>query len=244
MSVVLITGGSEGIGKAFARYFAQKEYDLILVAGNMMKLVDVKADLENRYHTNVTLISEDLSKKNAAEKLHAELQGTEIDIFVNNAGFGTTGKSWEIPIDQEEDMIAVNVTAMMSLCKYVLHDQLKRGKGLIINVASTGAFQPGPYIAGYYASKAFVLSYTQAVHEEVKGSGVQVCALCPGPTDTAFYQKSGGKMSRFHMRPEEVVRYCMKHTDQTVIIPGVVNRMMRLVPVKIRIFFLKHMKKK
>lgn len=244
MSTVLITGGSEGIGKAFACYFAEKEYDLILVARNMPRLIDVKADLENRYHTNVRLIPEDLSEKNAAADLYGKLQGKEIDVFINNAGFGATGKSWEIPVEQEEDMIAVNVTAMMSLCKYILRDQLMRGKGLIINVSSTGAFQPGPYIAGYYASKAFVLSYTRAVHEEVKDSGVQVCALCPGPTDTAFYQKSGGKMSRFHMTPEKVVRYCMKHTGRTVIIPGLINRMMRLVPVRIRIFFLKHMKKK
>lgn len=244
MPTVLITGGSEGIGKAFACYFARKEYDLILVARNMPRLTDVKADLENRYHTRVTLIAMDLSEKDAASRLYEKLQGTEIDIFVNNAGFGTTGKSWEIPVELEEDMIAVNVTAMMSLCKYVLRDQLKRGKGLMINVASTGAFQPGPYIAGYYASKAFVLSYTRAVHEEVKDSGVQVCALCPGPTDTAFYQKSGGKMSHFHMTPEKVVNYCMKHTDQTVIVPGITNRLVRLVPARIRIFFLKHMKKK
>lgn len=244
MSEVLITGGSEGIGKAFAQYFAQREYDLILVARNMPKLIDVKADLESRYHTRVTLISMDLSEKNAADRLYEKIRDKEIDIFVNNAGCGLTGKSWEIPVDQEESMLSLNVIAMTSLCKYVLRDQLKRGRGLIINVSSTGAFQPGPYIAGYYASKAYVLSYTEAVHEEVKNSGVQVCALCPGPTETAFYQKSGGKMSRFHMTPEKVVRYCMKHTGKTVIVPGFTNRLVRLVPVRIRIFFLKRMKKK
>lgn len=244
MSTVLITGGSEGIGKAFAVCFAQREYDLILVAKDMMKLMDLKAELENQYNCRVVVIAEDLAEKNAAVSLYQKLQGKKIDIFINNAGFGCTGKSWEIPVEREEAMIDVNVTAMMSLCKLILRDQIRDGKGLIINVASTGAFQPGPYIAGYYASKAFVLNYTRAVHEEAKAYGVQVCALCPGPTDTAFYQKSGGKMSRFHMSAEKTVRYCMKHVDQTVIVPGIINRFIRLIPVGIRVFFLKKMKEK
>lgn len=244
MTTVLITGGSEGIGKEFARYFAQIGYDLILTGRSMPKLSDVKTELENQYAENVQVICEDLSQKGAAGRLYQKLNGRKIDIFINNAGFGCTGKSWEIPVEKEEDMIGVNVMVMMSLCKYIMHDQIQKGKGLVINVASTGAFQPGPYIAGYYASKAFVLRYTQAVHVEAEPYGVQVCALCPGPTDTAFYEKSGGKMSSFHMSPQKVVRYCMKHTDKTVIVPGFTNRLMRIVPVPVRVFFLKHWKKK
>lgn len=244
MPTGLITGGSEGIGKAFAEYYAEKGYDLILVARNMTKLIDAKAELENTYDIRTDIISEDLSREGSATELYEKLKGRTIDVLINNAGIGYTGKSWEIPVEQEESMIGVNVTAMMSLCKYILHDQVQRGEGLIINVASTGAFQPGPYIAGYYASKSFVLSYTRAVHEEAAPYGVQVCALCPGPVDTAFYEKSGGKMSRFHMSPQKTVRYCMKHTGQTVIVPGFFNRAVRFVPVRVRIFFLKHMKKK
>ena len=244
MSVVLITGGSEGIGKAFAEYFAKNGYDLVLTARNMPKLMDVKTDLENRYEISVSVIAEDLSVRGAAVDLYQKLHGKTIDVFINNAGIGYTGKSWEIPVDAEENMLEVNAVAMMSLCKCILRDQIQRGKGLIVNVASTGAFQPGPYIAGYYASKAFVLSYTKAVHEEAKEYGVQVCALCPGPTDTAFYEKSGGKMSYFHMTPQKAVRYCMKHTDRTVIVPGFTNRLIRIVPTGIRVFFLKRMKKK
>lgn len=244
MTTVLITGGSEGIGKAFARYFAAEGYDLILTGLSMPKLTDAKAELENQYESRIQVISEDLSRKGSAGRLYQKLKGRNIDIFINNAGFGCTGKSWEIPVEREEDMIEVNVMTMMSLCKYVLQDQIHNGKGLIINVSSTGAFQPGPYIAGYYASKAFVLRYTQAVHVEAEKYGVQVCALCPGPVDTAFYEKSGGKMSRFHMSPEKVVCYCMKHTNRTVIVPGFTNRLMRLVPVPVRVFFLKQWKKK
>lgn len=244
MKTVLITGGSEGIGKAFAEYFAREGYELILVAKNPLKLSDTKAELEKKYNQKIEIIAEDLSVKGSVSDLYQKLNGKKIDILINNAGLGYTGKSWEIPIDQEENMTMVNVTAMMSLCKYVLRDLVKRREGLIINVASTGAFQPGPYIAGYYASKSFVLQYTEAIHEEAKGFGVQACALCPGPTDTAFYQKSGGKMSFFHMSPEKVVRYCMKHTNRKIIIPGFTNRLIRWIPVPVRVFFLKHMKKK
>lgn len=244
MKTVLITGGSEGIGKAFAEYFAREGYELILVAKNPLKLSDTKAELEKKYNQKIEIIAEDLSVKGSVSDLYQKLKGKKLDILINNAGLGYTGKSWEIPIDQEENMTMVNVTAMMSLCKYVLRDLVKRREGLIINVASTGAFQPGPYIAGYYASKSFVLQYTEAIHEEAKEFGVQVCALCPGPTDTAFYQKSGGKMSFFHMSPEKVVSYCMKHTNRKIIIPGFTNRLIRWIPVSVRVFFLKQMKKK
>ena len=124
-----------------------------------------------------------------------------------------------------------------------IKDHLSRKHGMIINVSSTGAFQPGPYIASYYASKSFVLSYSQALDAEVKSHGLRVYCLCPGPVDTAFYDKSGGKMSAYHMSAEDTVSWCMKHLGRNcVIVPGVINQLLRLVPIKIRIYFLSKMK--
>lgn len=238
---VLITGGSEGIGYAFARYYASKHAEVIITAKREDLLKKAAAGLKQEYDCSVSYIVCDLSVKDSA--LHIYRQVRDIDILINNAGFGFQGKSWDIPLDKEEDMILVNCMAVMDLTKLYVKDMIRKGKGRIINVCSTGAFQPGPYIAGYYASKSFVLSYTRAVREEVREYGIHVSALCPGPVDTAFYDKSGGHMSMYHMNPDQVVKYAVKHQNQAVIIPGIGNKLMRIIPVSLRMKCLKHMKK-
>lgn len=238
---VLITGGSEGIGYAFAQYYASKHAEVILVARREELLKKAVNQLKQKYDCSVSYIVSDLSVKGSALDIYR--QARNIDVLINNAGFGFQGRSWDIPLDKEENMIMVNCMAIMDLTKLYIKDMILKKKGRIINVCSTGAFQPGPYIAGYYASKSFVLNYTRAVREEVKGYGIHVSALCPGPVDTSFYDKSGGHMSMYHMSAEKVVTYAMKHQNQAVIIPGIGNNLMRIIPVSLRMKQLKVMKK-
>lgn len=245
MSKVLITGGSEGIGFGFAKYYASKGYDVILVARNQMKLLDAKNMIENTYHKKVEIISYDLSVKDAARSLYEKLESKTIDILINNAGCGYTGRSWKIDIEKEEDMVMVNDVALMSLTKLFVNDMKKRHAGIIMNVSSTGSFQPGPYIAGYYASKSFVTSYTQAIHEEMKPYGVQVYCLCPGPVYTSFYDKSGTKNPRWAMDVDKVVDYTIKHMKKKcLIMPGFTNRLVRILPVRVRMSYVRKMKQK
>lgn len=245
MSKVLITGGSEGIGFEFAKYYASRGYEIILVARNQMKLLDAKNEIENMYHEKVHIISCDLSEKGSASQLFEKIENENIDILINNAGCGYTERSWKIDIDKEEDMVVVNDIALMSLTKLFVDQMKKRHEGTIINISSTGSFQPGPYIAGYYASKSFVTSYTLAIREEVKSYGIKVYCVCPGPVYTDFYDKGGARNPRHALRPEKVVKYTVKHMKRKcLIIPGFTNRLVRIIPMKIRMKFIMNSKKK
>lgn len=237
---VMITGGSEGIGYAFAEYFAKENASLILVARNDEKLNHARKLLGQKYNCEVMCISMDLSVINNGEQLYGLADGKNLDVLVNCAGYGMSGKAEEIRIEVDEKMVVVNDIAPMTLSKLFVRDHRK---GLLINVCSTGAFQPGPYIASYYASKSFLLSYTQALALENNRSEIRIIALCPGPVDTAFYKKSGGKMSGFHENAEDAVSYCMSHLNRTVVIPGWYNRVIRYIPSKIRTQVLLKMKK-
>ncbi len=243
MSKVLITGGTEGIGSAFAKYYASIGDELFLVARNRMRLVDVKNQLENTYHNKVHMLVCDLSEVGSASKLYESLEEEEIDVLINNAGVGYTERSWKIDIDKEEKMVVLNDVTLMSLTKLFSNDMKKRHTGTIINIASTGAFQPGPYIAGYYASKSFVSSYTQAVCEELRPYGIHVYCLCPGPVDTDFYLKGGTRAPRNAMDPDKVVKYTIKHMKKRcLIIPGFINRIVRIFPVRVRMKFIQRSK--
>lgn len=246
MSHVLITGGSEGIGLELAKCFASDGCDLIIAGRDAGKLQDAAAVLENQYHVAVRTIAIDLSEPQAAEELHEAVSDTEISVLINNAGMGTAGKAWQIPAADDERLIAVNITALTVLTKLFLKDMLERNRGVIMNVASTGAFQPGPYIASYYASKAYVLSYTRALAEEVKDTDVQVCCLCPGPVLTGFYRKSQQKEPSAAMPAAECADYAwrMMKKGKTVIIPGPLNRLAALVPEGIAMHFVAGMKKR
>ncbi len=245
MTKVLITGGSEGIGYEFAKIYAAQGASLFLCARDMVKLHEARGALQNVYHRPVKIISCDLSMPGSAQKLFDEVKDENIDVLINCAGFGFTGESWKIDVEQEEKMVMVNDASLMSLCKLFASQMRQRKSGVILNIASTGGLFPGPYIAGYYASKAFVISYTKAIAKELKASGVRVYCLCPGPVATAFYHKEGLKIPRGAMRADQCAAYAMEHMKKNVmIIPGFVNRLCTILPASWRTAFIARQKKK
>jgi short-subunit dehydrogenase len=188
----LITGASGGIGLELARLFARDNYHLVLVARSENKLQELAAQLQQAHGIQTTVLIHDLSQPNAPDAIFEALQKQEvqIDVLVNNAGIGTYGPFAEIDWNRERELLQINIVALTHLTKLFLPDMLARGKGKILNVASTAAFQPGPLMAVYYASKAYVLSFSQALSNECEGSGVTVTALCPGPTQSDFQERA------------------------------------------------------
>ncbi len=184
----LITGATSGFGYQFAKLFAKDNYDLVLVARDKEKLQDIATHLQKENEIFVRIIAKDLSDAKSGEQIYKELSeaGIEIDILINNAGFATHGEFTEVPLDEELNEIQLNITTLTILSKLFLKDMLKRKEGKILNVASTAAFFPGPYMAVYYATKAYVLSFSESLAEETVGTGVTVTALCPGPSKTGF----------------------------------------------------------
>ncbi len=188
MATALITGASAGLGTHFALALAREKYDLILVARREDRLQQLAQLVRKKHGVNAHVMAADLAKKNAVGKLveGVSRQGLGVDLLINNAGFGARGAFAEMDRAMQARMIDLNCRALVDLCHGFLPDMLANRSGAILNVASTAAFQPGPWMAVYYASKAFVLSFSEALHEEVKGQGVSVSALCPGPVHTEF----------------------------------------------------------
>lgn len=184
----LITGASGGIGLDLAHLFARDGHDLVLVARSEDKLQALARDLEKHHHVTAHVIAADLSKPDAPSRLLEETRTRrlQIDVLVNNAGYGLNGPFSETDLQKELEMIQVNISALTHLTKLFLRGMVARRSGRILNVASTAAFQPGPLMAVYYASKAYVLSFSEALAEELRDSGVTVTTLCPGPTSTGF----------------------------------------------------------
>ncbi len=184
----LITGASSGIGLELAKIHASKGDNVVLIARNISKLDELKSELEEKYNISVHTIGKDLSLHNSAQQVYDETtrQNIQIDYLVNNAGFGDYGNFYETSLDKELQMINLNIIALTQLCKLYLKDMIKRGSGKIMNVASTAAFQPGPGMAVYFATKAYVLHFSEAIGNEVGDKGVTVTALCPGPTISGF----------------------------------------------------------
>jgi len=182
---VLITGASSGFGYEFVKLFVKDNYDLILVARNIERLEEIKSEFLN---TQITIIQKDLTVPSAVKELYNEIKekAFNIDVLVNNAGFGLLGNFDELDVERQLNMIQLNVAALTELTHYVLQEMKQRRSGKILNVASTAAFQPGPLMAVYYATKAYVLSFSEALVEELKGSGITVTTLCPGPSKTNF----------------------------------------------------------
>src|SRR6266567_1948716 len=202
MGAALVTGASSGIGWEIAKLFAEDHKDLVLVARSRKRLEQLARDLTSAFGVSVRVMVKDLSDSKVPPQIFAELAQVkiEIDALVNNAGFGVYGPFARTDIGKELDMIEVNVKAVTHLTKLALPGMLGRKKGRILNVASTAAFQPGPLMAVYYATKAYVLSFSEAIAEELRDSGVTVTALCPGPTDTGFAAASNMESSRlFHL---------------------------------------------
>jgi hypothetical protein len=229
---VLITGASSGIGRELARLFACDGADLVLIARDEGRLRGLAAELEAEYGAWVQVLPADLSRPASPGEIAEALaqQHTQVDVLVNNAGFGAHGPVAAIGAGPQLDMIEVNVAALTRLTALLLPGMLERRRGAILNVASTAAFQPGPYEAVYCATKAYVLSFTEALAEEVRGSGVRVCCLAPGATDTGFAARAGTQGTRLFWRGVmDAGRVARAGHDgirqgRLVVIPGLRNR--------------------
>lgn len=231
----LITGASNGIGLELAKVHAQKGDNLVLVARSLDKLEILKKELEAKHSISVYNIGIDLSMADAAQKVFDETQskGIQIDYLINNAGFGDFGMFAETDWNKEYQMIALNITTLTQFTKLYIKEMIKRGSGKIMNVASTAAFQSGPTMAVYYATKAYVLSFSEAVDNEVRDKGVTVTTLCPGATESGFQSAADMHESRLVKgrklpTSKEVAEYGYKAMmkGQTVAIHGVMNWLM------------------
>jgi short-subunit dehydrogenase len=193
MTTALITGASNGIGLELAKIHASKGGNLVLVARNKSKLDELKTELEKQFNVSVYTIGKDLSNPQSAQEVYDETKerNIEVDYLINNAGFGGFGMLDETEWNKELQMINLNITTLTLFTKLYVQDMVKRRSGKIMNVASTAAFQPGPTMAVYCATKSYVLSFTEALSNEVSGKGITITALCPGATDTGF-QAAGG----------------------------------------------------
>ena len=189
--IALITGASSGIGLELARRFAQEKYDLVLVARSRAKLMELGGEFQKAYGVNVRISTKDLSHSKSPQELYDELTeaGVRIHTLVNNAGFGGHGEFASTNLQHEMEMMQLNMVSLTELTKLFL-PQILAVKGGILNVASTAAFQPGPLMAVYYATKAYVLSFTEAIAEELAPKGVKVSVLCPGPVPSGFQDRA------------------------------------------------------
>ena len=217
----LITGASSGIGRDIARYLAMKNYDLILVGRRTDRLEELKSQLKN---VKVKTISLDLSVEENCFKLYEMTKNDEVDFLVNNAGFGAYGKTLEVPLEKELQLIDTNIRAMHILAKLYLQDMAKRNKGYILNVGSISGFLAGPTFSSYYASKNYVVRLSQALNEEMKRDkiNVGVSVLCPGPVNTEFNNVADTKFAIKGLSSEYVAKYAVDKTlkNKTIIIPG------------------------
>lgn len=227
---VLITGASSGLGLELTKLFAKDGYDLILVARNVVKLEQVKTELELAYKIDIIVLDKDLSLKNSCIEIYDELKNRNIavDILVNNAGLGSFGLFHETELSKLLEITAVNIDALTILTRLFCKDMAKRKNGKILNIASIGAFQGSAFIAAYYASKAYVLSLSEAIANELKDYGVSVTVFCPGPIKTNFHKAAGKGMSNTAIRAEKAasLAYSALRGGKTVVIPGAGLKMM------------------
>jgi len=230
----LVTGASSGIGRELAVLLARDGHDLVLVARDAARLESLARELEP-HGARCTVVPRDLSAPEGPGEVLAEVRraGIELDVLVNNAGIGVYGFFAETDLARELEMIRVNVIAVTVLAKGVLPGMLARKSGRILNVASTAAFQPGPLMAVYYGTKAYVLSLSEAIANETAGTGVTVTALCPGPTITEFQKKAGMERTRlFRSRLVQDARTAAKagyegmKRGRRVVVPGVANKIL------------------
>lgn len=198
MKTALITGASNGIGLELAKIHAAKGGNLVLVARNITQLNSLKSEIEANFKVSVHIIGKDLSIPNSAKEIYDETtqRNIQIDYLINNAGFGDYGMFYQTDWNKELQMINLNITTLTQLTKLYLIDMINRGNGKIMNVASTAAFQSGPTMAVYYATKAYVLSFSEAIDNEVRNLGITVTTLCPGATESGFQQAAAMEESK------------------------------------------------
>jgi short-subunit dehydrogenase len=234
---VLVTGASSGIGRSLALLFARDGHDLVLVARREDALAELAREVEGRGRS-ARVYAADLAAVGAAAELHQRIVsgGLSVDVLVNNAGVGMQGRFDALPLDRQIAMIHLNVTTLTALTRLLLPAMLQRNSGGVLNVASTAAFQPGPLMAVYYATKAYVLSFTEALAEEVSGSRLRISCLCPGPTLTGFAEAADMTGSRLFkagaMSADEVARIGVDgwSAGKRVIVPGFANRVGAIAP--------------
>jgi uncharacterized protein len=239
----LITGGSAGIGLELAKVFAVNKFNLVLVARNESRLKQVAQELRAQHGIEIKTLVQDLSRAQAPQEIFHELRDTPVSVLVNNAGFGWRGAFAEGDLQSTAlDMMHVNMDSLVALTHLYLPPMLAHKSGRILNVASTAAFQPGPFSNIYFATKAFVLSFSQALSEELEGTGVTATALCPGSTRTDFFERAGMQNLRrdgLMMDAGVVARIGFRGLmrGQRVVIPGALNKVMatlaNFVPTRI-----------
>lgn len=232
-SATLITGAGSGIGLALAREFARHGHDLFLTSRDESELRQLAGELTGKYNVAVDIFAQNLEEPGACEAIYRETKrlGLEVEILCNNAGLGYHGKFWEQSLEQQLTIVRVNIEAVVALTHLFLSEMTRRGHGRVLNVASIAGFQPGPLVAVYHASKAFVLSFTEALATETEDTGVTVTALCPGPTDTDFFPKAdmvdiAGFQKAHVMSPGEVAEaaYPALIKGDRTIVPGASNK--------------------
>jgi uncharacterized protein len=198
----LITGASGGIGHELAKLFAHDRYDLVLVARDAAKLTQFSDELQRQFGIAARFVALDLTETSAPQALFDQLQsdGIAIDFLVNNAGYGKFGEFATMPLADIVGQVALNIASLTALTRLLVPSMIKRGSGRIMNVASTAGFQPGPLMAVYYATKAYVISFSEAIANELKGTGVTVTCFCPGATDTGFAARAGNDKTRLFQK--------------------------------------------
>ncbi len=243
MTTALITGASSGIGKALAHTFAEHNYNLVLVAEMATELSRAAQELRERYPVEIIEMPKNLTDEQAPREIYDNLirRNIRVDVLVNDAGVGHREKFHESDIEHDIYIIRLNIEALVRMTKLFVRDMVSRGSGKILNLGSVGGFQPGPLLAVYHASKAFVISFSEALAEEVKDTGVTVTTLCPGPTDTDFFKRADMENARILqdgvvMEPEKVaeIGYKALINGERIVIPGMSNKMLtfarRLMP--------------
>lgn len=230
---VLITGATGGLGREFASIFAKNGYDLILTAKKHDALSLMKTELESEHSVAVMVIAKDLSDDDATSDIFNAVvdSGSKVDILVNNAGFGDFSEFSKCDLNKQEEMIRVNILALTRLTRLFLPEMIRSDNGKILNLSSIAGFEPGPYMSVYYASKSFVLSFSEALSRELRGTNVTVTVLCPGPTRTGFDKAAGeGAVKMFSSirpaDPKEVVEYSYKMLmkGKVIAVPGIGNK--------------------
>lgn len=235
--VALVTGASSGFGYEFCHLLAEDGYDLAVVARRKERLEELAILIQEKYSRTVHVFATDLTKAESAKQLHEMInaQGLKIKVLINNAGVGRFGKFYEMDQQTDDEMIKLNISALTSLTKLFVKDMINYGGGRILNVASLTAFQPaGPMMAVYYASKAYVLSFTRSLRAELKGSGVTVTALCPGPTKTEFGQTDHVQTTRMYKiatsssKQVALAGYKALKKNQSTVVPGLLNKVLAI----------------
>ncbi len=244
----LITGATSGIGRDFAVLLSQKGYDLIIASRNTKKMKQIQKKL----YTNVQIITVDLSCEKDCYKLYDIVKEQNIDIVINNAGFGAFGQFWDIPLQKELNMIDLNIKAVHILTKLFVQYFRKKDKGYIMNVSSSAAFLSGPLMATYYATKSYVLRLTEALYKELQkqNSNIKISVLCPGPVDTAFNERANVSFSLRGMKSKTVAKYALKKMfeGKMLIIPGITMKIThigeRFLPEKLLLSCAYHFQNK